>query len=231
MAKEAVTGNIHEAQPSKEIWKPQFSVITISGKAGAGNSSAAEKLAQKYNSNLFSAGKWFREKAEARGYRIMGYYKRSIELDMELDAEEEQKMKDAIKTNVPVVVEGKAAGVIATELSRQLSQERISSIARIFLTADEDIRVQRIHKRESSKQLDLEKTIEQVREDTRDREKRDLIRFKALHPELLENPLYPDDNQQVPFYDLVVDTSRLSEDEVTEEIHKYLLSKGLVKAT
>lgn len=202
--------------------------LTISGESGTGKTVIAEMLANRYgipsNRNL-KVGDLFRTIV---GTPVVGYVDRELTLDRQLDRLQAQIINDADPTQ-PFILEGRLAGVIASEEIRRAEEnnETPPSVVRLLFTGDELIRAQRVWRREVQTNPDL--TLEQVLEQGRERLRGDNQQWSKLHPQLAG--IHPhsslnQDNEGNPIYDLVVDTTDLSVPKVMEVVESYLDENG-----
>jgi len=231
MNKEIPISHKHESPLPKERWGVSFSVVTISGLPGCGNTVLAQNLAEKYGVKLVNIGQLLRESVEEPNLPIIDYNKRPVKVDEELDELQAKTIKRSVLIiSNPTIIEAKLAGVIATEVLRTIppEQQALSPVLRILVVADEDIRAERIKKREIEKHPDLEITQEEIIDKTRNRWRRDLTRYRSLH-DVLTDVVDPwDSENKNNFYDFVIDTSNLTPEETVEKVHEYLQEQGLV---
>lgn len=163
-------------------------VITISGPHGTGKTTYAKRIAKAFNLKHVSAGELFREIANERNLsveKLSEIAMQSPEIDNLID---ERTKKEAEKGNV--VIDGQLAGWMALE----------KATLKIFLTAPEEIRIERIAKRDSI-------SIEEARKRTLLREKLEKERYMKY---------YGIDLNDVSIYDLIIDTSLMDIDKTTE---------------
>jgi len=120
--------------------------IAVSGWAGAGKSTLAKALAERFRFDYFSVGEWFRKKAEKTGMDIKEFMKVAPpEMHREIDS---YVKKIARKGNV--VIDGRLSGFMAGEHA-----------FKIFLTAPVEVRARRISTRDG---IAYEKALKIVRE-------------------------------------------------------------------
>lgn len=230
MSRRLEAGGRSENLSPKERLGISFSVVTISGLPGCGSTSLARFLGEKYGIVPITIGQLLRKRVEVPDFPMIDYARRPIKVDEELDERQARAIKSAIEmTSHPIIVEAKLAGVIATEVlsKTEPGQGALSPVARILVIADENIRGKRIQKRESEKHPDLEASQEEIQDRTTNRWRRDLTRYRILHPQLADiDPWDPTNKDK--FYDFVIDTSNLTQEEAIEKVHKFLQSRGLV---
>ena len=171
-------------------------IITLSGKAGSGKSTIAKLLAKKLNYKHYSMGDLQREIAKEKGITIveLGELEKT---DPEIDHMIDDKQKNLGKNQDNFVIDS------------WLSACFIPHAFKIFLDGEINVRAKRItKKREAENYTQIEEAIKAIKQ----REKTSQDRFLEFY-----NFDYLDMNN----YDLVVDTSKLS----IEEVLKLILSK------
>ncbi len=161
--------------------------IAISGKSGCGNSSVSGLLAERF------------------GYRMVNYTFRSVAEERDLDfkevcrlAEEDPQWDYLVDENqVAMALEG--SSVLGSRLAIWMLKE---ADLKVFLTASEEVRSERIYHREGG-------ILAQRRQETIRRDKQDTERYKHL---------YGIDNNDYGFADLVINTDRLDQYQVAQII-------------
>lgn len=169
--------------------------ITISGKPGAGKTTTAKQLASDLNYDFISVGNLQGQIAIEKGITInelmkLGKKDSSIHLEIDEKTIELGKVKDNF------VIEG------------WIAFHFIPNSFKIFLDVDEEVGAKRIFydKREDEpKQKDIKKTIKKIKE----RLKNTSLSFQKY---------YDVDFLNTSNYDLVLDTSNLSPEEVIAQI-------------
>ncbi len=166
--------------------------ITISGLPGSGTSTIAEMLSSKLGLKHINTGEIFREMAEEYKMKLQDfeeYCEEHPEIDVELD-----KRQEAILREGNVILEGRLSGWIA-------HLHHIPAF-KIWLDCEEDERVKRIINREGGDFF--EKRYEmRMREAS---EKRRYMKFYGINL----------DDKSI--YDLVVDTTHLSPEQIMDKI-------------
>ncbi|MBR9689839.1 MAG: AAA family ATPase [Candidatus Altiarchaeota archaeon] len=128
-------------------------VITISGPAGSGKSTAGKSLSEKLGISYYSVGDFFRMKAEEAGMDVKEFMKTAPnELHNEAD-----KFIDTRSKQGNVVIESRLSGHMASAAN-----------FRIFLTAPLDIRAKRVAGRKDLEFKEAKKRVEE--RDNQDRE-------------------------------------------------------------
>jgi CMP/dCMP kinase len=179
-------------------------IITLSGSAGSGKSTVADELSKKLNLKRYSVGDFRREKAEQLGFSLHEYNKMGEKNDF-TDKDADEWQSDLGKKKDNFVIDGR------------LSFYFIPDSFKIYLDADEKIRAERIFKdkRKTEQFLSYEESLKKLRE----RQKSDERRYKKYYG---INPF------EKRLYDLVIDTSKISVDEVINIIIKKLKSLKLI---
>ncbi len=200
---------------SKEGWEVNFGVLTISGKSGTGKTSIANRLAVILGipeENVIKIGQAIR--SETHQEDAVGFIKRPISTDEEVDAAQIDVITGSDISD-PKVIEGRLSGYLA---KKHRSEEK-PPVPTFLLTADDEIRFERIKGRSDTNEMPLE----EIRGKDKNRADRDLGRWRQVHPELEGQDPYDS-----KFYDRTIDTDKLSVDEVVSEILKFLMEKGYV---
>lgn len=217
-----------EVSPSPEIWKPKFSVLTISGPSGTGKTTAARMLEKVYGIQRISTGSLFRQIVPAP---VIGFAQRDLDIDRKLDQMQAEEIALATP-NHPKILEGRLAGVIASKVKDAIRQEqqsrkrkRARNIVSVLIWANDPTRFRRISQREDV-------SLPQVRARTREREREDLKQWSQVHPQLAGRDAFDPTlttARGTQVYDLAINTSYLTPDEVAATIHLWLRQKGLVE--
>ena len=135
--------------------------IAISGPPGSGTTTVAKLVAKKLNYELVSAGELFRQMARERGYSIEEFSKIAEENE-EIDIYIDRTQKELAESKENVVVEGR------------LSAWMVKDSFKIYIFAPEDVRAERIAKREG-------KSFEKAREEMRKREEYEKRRYMKFY--------------------------------------------------
>ncbi|MBS7610125.1 AAA family ATPase [Candidatus Bathyarchaeota archaeon] len=161
-------------------------VIAISGLHGAGRSTHAKRLASYFGLRYVSAGQLFREFSTLRHMKVQELSAALMD-NPELDAFIDRRTKE----------EGEKGGVVLDgDLSAWMAKDYAD--VKIFLTAPDEVRFERIAKRDG-------KTIEEVKLETMKREAHDRQRY---------NKFYGIDFLDLSLYDLILNTGSLSKEGV-----------------
>ena len=166
-------------------------LVTISGPAGSGKSTAAAALAEALGFDHVSGGDIFRDLADERGLTPLQLNELAEEDDA-IDRDLDRRLRDIAETREDLVLESRLAGWMAGE----------HADFRIWLDAPLTVRARRIADRE-------DKSIELAREETRERSDSEARRYEAY---------YDIDIEELSIYDLSVNTARLSPGAVLDVI-------------
>ncbi len=168
--------------------------LTISGPIGSGKSSVGKKLASLLGYDFFSGGTFFRQLADKYGMSLEEFNVYA-ENHIEIDKQQDQLILDFMKQNDNVVVESRLVGWICYGNS-------IDSF-RIFIDAPFETRVKRVSGREKSDQS-------RIRELVKEREESEIKRYREF---------YGIDFRDGKYYDLIINTDKLSVQQVVNEIY------------
>ena len=166
-------------------------LVTISGPAGSGKSTAAAALAEALDYDHVSGGDIFRDLAVERGITPLELNKLAEDND-EIDRDLDRRLRGIAETRDDVVLESRLAGWMAGE----------HADFRIWLDAPLSVRARRIADRE-------DKPVEVAREETRERRDSEARRYREY---------YGIDVEELGIYDLSVNTARLSPGAVLDVI-------------
>jgi predicted cytidylate kinase len=168
--------------------------ITISGSPGSGKTTVARLLAKKLGLKYFYSGKIFREMAEKYNMSLEEfgkYCEEHKEIDNQLDDHQIEILKSG-----DVIAEGRIAGWLA-------HQNNIAAV-KVLLNADLETRSNRIVNREKG-------DVENRKQEILTREKSESKRYKNY---------YDIDIKDNSIYDIVIDSSDKTPDEIVEIIIK-----------
>jgi len=172
-------------------------VITIGGPPGSGKSTVAKLLSDKTGFEYFYAGLIFREMALSRGLSLNEFgdlAKKDDTIDRELDV----MMIDHAMTGRDVILEGRMTGPLCWKA-------KIVSL-KVYIDADPRVRADRIMEREGG---DIEKVIFDMKE----RERSEIERYEKYYSIDPSNSMY---------YDLIIDSSKISPEEEVDLIMKLM---------
>ena len=166
-------------------------LLTISGPAGSGKSTAAAALAEALGYDHVSGGDIFRELADERGLSALELNKRAEE-DDQIDRDLDRRLREIAATREDLVLESRLAGWMAGE----------HADFRVWLDAPLSVRAERIADRE-------DKSVELARKETGVRSESEARRYLEY---------YNIDIEELTIYDLAVNTARLSPEAVIDVI-------------
>jgi len=166
-------------------------LITISGPAGSGKSTAAAALADRLDDDHVSGGDIFRELADEKGLTPLELNKRAEEDDT-IDRDLDRRLREVAAERDDLVLESRLAGWMAGE----------HADLRVWLDAPLSVRARRISERE-------DKSVDLARRETQDRANSEARRYQDYYGIDIEN---------LEIYDLVLNTARLDPDGVVDAI-------------
>jgi len=175
-------------------------IITISGKAGSGKSTAAKQLAKQLNLKHYSIGDLMRQIAKERNISLSELSKlaeKDKTIDTELD-ERQMELREEEREEDEFVIDGRLTAHFIPNAD-----------VKVFLDCDDGIRAERILKDE--RKDESSKDITEVRKEIKEREDSERKRYKQY---------YDVDYYNKKLYNLIIDTTNLGVGEVVDEITK-----------
>jgi len=169
-------------------------IITISGMPGSGKSTVAKIIAEKTELEYMNAGDVFRTLAHKKGMTL-DEFSAYAELNPAIDQTIDKKVVEVAKKG-DVVLEGRLAGVMCHRNEIEAKK--------VWLDAPLRVRAERVAKRENKK-------IESVISEIQERERSEWERYFKMYGVDLNN---------LDIYDMVIDTSDKSPEEIAEEVLK-----------
>ena len=166
-------------------------LLTISGPAGSGKSTAAAALAEALDYDHVSGGDIFRDLADERGLTPLELNKQAEE-DDDIDRDLDRRLREMAAARDDLVLESRLAGWMAGE----------HADFRVWLDAPLSVRAERIADRE-------DKSVDLARTETRARSESEARRYLEY---------YSIDIEELAIYDLAVNTARLSPEAVIDVI-------------
>ena len=167
--------------------------ITISGPPGSGKTTLGRLISQKTGMELVYAGQVFRDMAKEKGMSIEEFG-RLAENDDKIDRELDERMVKIALDRDNIIIDGRLTGY--------MTHKHGIDAFRVYVTAELPIRVERIAGRE-------EKDIETVEREVLERERSEYERYMKY---------YGFDIRDTEIYDLVLDSSHMSPDELAEKL-------------
>jgi len=168
-----------------------YKSIIISGPIASGTSTAAKVLSEKLNLEYHSAGDFFRKYMIDHNIPLP----EKVQIPDEVDRKIDKELTDLAASKKPVIIDSLYHGYFTRNMPH---------ILKVLLTADEDVRIKRALLRVH--------THKETAEDVKRRDQTHDIKFRKLYAD--ENFLDP------KFFDLVIDTTSTSAEEVVETIAK-----------
>ena len=171
-------------------------IITISGKAGSGKSTAAKELAKKLKLKHYSIGDLMRQIAKEKNMSLNELSK-SAEKDKSIDLALDKKQIE-LRDKTDFVIDGRLTAYFIPYAN-----------LKVFLECNDKVRAERIlkDKREDEKS----KSINELTKKIKKREQSERKRYKKL---------YNVDYYDKKLYDLIIDTTNLNINGVLEKIIK-----------
>lgn len=174
--------------------------ISISGPPGSGKTTICMLVANRMDYDFILVGQIFRQMAIERKMDL-DTFGRLAEEDETIDRDLDERMLALARANQNIVLEGRLTGAM-------LKAKQLPVFA-VYVTASEEIRAQRIAKREGKNEAGVLREI-------RAREKSERKRYLAY---------YGIDPYERSIYDLWLDSSNLTPDKLTdkviEEVRRY----------
>ncbi|MBC7107969.1 MAG: AAA family ATPase [Methanomassiliicoccales archaeon] len=175
--------------------------ITISGPPGSGKTTVCKLLSDKLGIRYVVSGAVFRKMAEEHGLSLEEFGKLA-EKDAQFDRMLDEEMLRIARENDNIILEGRLTGYL-------LNKNGIDAF-KIYLDAELDERSRRASMRDG---IDGDAARKKIIE----REKCEATRYERY---------YGFDPADRSFYDLVIDTTHLSPDEVVSKIIRALEARG-----
>lgn len=170
-------------------------IVAIGGPPGSGKTTVAERFAEAHAYALVSAGQTFRKMAQGRGLSLEAFgllAESDHEIDRSLDQEILGEILRHDAAGRDVIVDGR--------IQAQLLAARRVPCLKVLITAPLPVRAERIAGREKSDRKSAEREILA-------REKSERTRY---------NSLYRIDLKDISVYDLVIDSTDKTPDEIVE---------------
>jgi cytidylate kinase len=166
-------------------------IISISGLAGSGTTTASKILSQKMDIPYISAGDIFRQMAAEKNMDILEFSKFAEENE-DIDIDIDKRQAEIAKNKENLIVEGR------------LSAYFVEADLKIWFIAPIDVRTERISQRES-------KPYETIKEEIIKRSKSEAKRYHEIHNIDIEN---------MEVYDIIINTGNFNAESIADIILK-----------
>ncbi|MBT7903043.1 AAA family ATPase [Candidatus Woesearchaeota archaeon] len=174
-------------------------IITITGALGSGKSTVAKLIAKKLNLNHYSTGDFMREIATKRNLTILGLNQQA-ETDKTIDKELDDRQINLGKTEDNFIIDARIGWFF------------IPHSIKIFLDVTDNEAARRIfeaNRNEKKYNTSINETLENIKK----RKESEVKRFKEF---------YNIDYYTKSNYDLVIDTTKISPEQVVEKILNFI---------
>ena len=205
-----------------DLEKPTVSIL-ISGPSRTGKTTAANMLAERYAIRNIKIGEEFRKRT---GIDTSKFVDRPRELDQQMDDFQADMIRNSTPED-PFILEARLAAFLASK-ERAL---RLLPVVTILFWAPEHVRMERQLRKVRRENPNSTATLADLLAGEREREKRDLVLWRSVHPDLGGKNVFdpalsgPDGR---PVYDLVVDTRMGRPDACAEHVHSWLSLIGAI---
>jgi CMP/dCMP kinase len=178
-------------------------IITIGGAPGAGKTCVSKLLCEKLGYKHYYMGQIMRDLAKERGMSLNKFYS-LIKKEPEVDREVDEYQRKLGETEDKLVVEGRT------------SFHFVPNSYKIFLDVDEDVGAQRIFedlKKNSDRNEDIYRSVSEVKQSIQERVNNEIERYQNL---------YGINHLDKKNFDLVIDTSYITVEQVVNQILTYV---------
>ncbi len=180
-------------------------IITISGQLGAGKSSVAKLVARKLRFRHLSTGDLWRKMAVEKGFSVLELNKLAEKKKGEIDKEIDERTRKLGQDKDNFVMDSR------------LAYHFIPKSIKVFLDVDVDVAAERIFKDKKRKSEKGNINLEETKKKIRQRQNSERKRYREY---------YGTDYLDFSNYDLLIDTTNLSIEEVAEKIVAYVKKPG-----
>jgi cytidylate kinase len=183
-------------------------IITLSGQAGSVKTTVGKLLAKKLKYKFYDIGTLRKQMARVRGMTIEEFNKLG-EKDSSTDKDADAKLIEIGRTQADAVIQGRVAYFF------------VPNSIKIYLTVSPNVAAQRIMQDKNSSERNSNaktSTLEEIKKLSAERDESDVRRYKRIYG--IEN--FSDKKH----YDLVIDTSKISAEQVVEKILFYMKGNG-----
>jgi len=185
----------------------KFMIITFNGDEGAGKTTIGRKIAQKIRFTYFYTGQIFRDMADKRGLTLVEYLKLG-ETDSTIDKEVDDYVIELAKKEDNFILDSRMAWhFIPDSLKIYLTVDELAGVKRIFEELKND---------NNRNEVRTTHTMETLLRKIRERRESDNKRYMQY---------YGVDIHDKKNYDFVLDTTKLSREEVFEKVLAFINEK------
>lgn len=167
-----------------------YDKITISGKICTGKTTLLESLKRELNWPIFMTGKLFRDYVKKHNLDLEQVEEQNDKLTKEID----YKVRDLLQKDGNLIVDGWMSGIMA---------HKLPNVLKILLVCKDEVRYQRFAEREKINIEDAKKKVEERQNNW----------FEKLEKIYNRNDFVDQKN-----YDLIIDTSTVSSEEVLKKV-------------
>ncbi|MFP4424037.1 MAG: (d)CMP kinase [Candidatus Woesearchaeota archaeon] len=175
-------------------------IISISGTPGSGKSTVGKALAKRLNLKRYYIGGILREQAKERGMTIQKFLKKG-ETDPSIDKDIDEYQRNLGETKDNFLIEGRTSFIM------------IPHSIKIYLNVDTHTAAERIYNDTQERNEGKSRSIKAVENKIHERMESDKKRYIKYYG----TDAFDENN-----YDIVIDTTSLTPDEVIEDIIKRL---------
>lgn len=173
-------------------------IITVSGKAGSGKSTVSKTLAKKLGLKHYSSGDFMRRMAKEKGITLAELSKKAEQDNGAIDKEIDERQKELGKKEDDFVIDGRLSAFFIPNAD-----------FKIFLDVELDESAKRIAG--DKRATENAKNLEEMKEEIKNREASEVKRYKQY---------YGFDCYDKSYYDILIDTTELTQEQVIEKILK-----------
>ena len=175
---------------------PKINIITISGELASGKGTVTELLSKELNYEIYRNGAYFRKLAKEKGMDVTTF-NIYVESHPEIDRQIEKSAAEYAKTHTNLIVDARLGWWVVPDSFK------------VYLVVDSDIAANRAFNDPNRKDTESFATVEEQKHDMQERYRLENERYFNLYG------VHKEDKSN---YDLVIDTSYMTPEEVKETI-------------
>ena len=172
--------------------------VTISGHPGSGTTTLVSILEKRFNWNSINGGEIFRSAAKKKGISLVDFAELCL-IDDKVDKELDEEL-------ILIIEDSEGPEIIESRLAGHWAIKKNIDCKKIWLKVDEEIRAERVQKREGGELNHVLFSIKQ-------RAEKDDLRFQKFYQISLED--------MTP-YSLVIDCNTKTPDEIAKTVIEHL---------